>query len=127
MENSMTVSQNVKNIWKNLEENYKGSEITMELLLKRIVLASKNESELKNIVYKSIKKIIKRCTFSIFAASLLLSSAAFSGCSLKANTAENYILVSGNIPGAKNSLVLIRSAVKNSRKKNPKEIYSKKT
>ena len=37
----------------------------------------------------SIKKIIKRCTFSIFAASLLLSSAAFSGCSLKANTAEN--------------------------------------
>lgn len=37
----------------------------------------------------SVKKIIKRCTFSIFAASLLLSSAAFSGCSLKANTAEN--------------------------------------
>lgn len=37
----------------------------------------------------SIKKIIKRCTFSIFAASLLLSSAAFSGCSLKANTTEN--------------------------------------
>lgn len=37
----------------------------------------------------SIKKIIKRCTFSIFVASLLLSSAAFSGCSLKANTAEN--------------------------------------
>ena len=37
----------------------------------------------------SIKKIIKRCTFSIFAASLLLSSAAFSGCSLKENTAEN--------------------------------------
>lgn len=37
----------------------------------------------------SIKKIMKRCTFSIFAASLLLSSAAFSGCSLKANTAEN--------------------------------------
>lgn len=37
----------------------------------------------------SIKKIIKRCTFSIFAASLLLSSATFSGCSLKANTAEN--------------------------------------
>lgn len=32
---------------------------------------------------------MKRCTFSIFAASLLLSSAAFSGCSLKANTAEN--------------------------------------
>ena len=37
----------------------------------------------------SIKKIIKRCIFSIFAASLLLSSAAFSGCSLIANTAEN--------------------------------------
>ena len=37
----------------------------------------------------SIKKIIKHCTFSIFAASLLLSSAAFSGCSLKTNTAEN--------------------------------------
>lgn len=34
-------------------------------------------------------KMIKRCIFSIFAASLLLSSAAFSGCSLKANTAEN--------------------------------------
>lgn len=43
---------------------------------------------------------------------------------VEANTAENYILVSGNIPGAKNSLVLIRSAVKNSRKKNPKEIIS---
>ena len=43
---------------------------------------------------------------------------------IEANTAENYILVSGNIPGAKNSLVLIRSAVKNSRKKNPKEIVS---
>ena len=43
---------------------------------------------------------------------------------IEANTAENYILVSGNIPGAKNSLVLIKSAVKNSRKKNPKEIIS---
>ena len=43
---------------------------------------------------------------------------------IEANTAENYILVSGNFPGAKNSLVLIRSAVKNSRKKNPKEIIS---
>lgn len=43
---------------------------------------------------------------------------------IEANTAENYILVSGNVPGAKNSLVLIRSAVKNSRKKNPKEIIS---
>lgn len=43
---------------------------------------------------------------------------------IEANTAENYILVSGNVPGAKNSLVLIRSAVKNSHKKNPKEIIS---
>ena len=43
---------------------------------------------------------------------------------IEANTAENYILVSGNVPGAKNSLVLIRSADKNSRKKNPKEIIS---
>ena len=40
------------------------------------------------------------------------------------NVNENYILVSGNIPGAKNSLVLIKSAVKNSRKKNPKEIIT---
>lgn len=38
------------------------------------------------------------------------------------NVNENYILVSGNIPGAKNSFVLIKSAVKNSRKNNPKEI-----
>ncbi len=38
------------------------------------------------------------------------------------NANENYILVSGNIPGAKNSFVLIKSAVKNSRKNNPKEI-----
>ena len=37
------------------------------------------------------------------------------------------MLVSGNIPGAKNSLVLIRSAVKNSRKKNPKEVISYET
>ena len=43
---------------------------------------------------------------------------------IEANTNENYILVSGNIPGAKNALVLIKSAVKNSRKKNPKEIIS---
>ena len=33
---------------------------------------------------------------------------------IEVNTAENYILVSGNIPGAKQSLVLIKSAVKNS-------------
>jgi len=41
---------------------------------------------------------------------------------VEVNTSENYILVSGNIPGAKNSLVLIKSAVKNSRKVEPKEI-----
>ena len=41
---------------------------------------------------------------------------------IEANAAENYILVSGNIPGAKNSLVYIREAVKNTRKSNPKEI-----
>jgi len=41
---------------------------------------------------------------------------------IEANVAENYILVSGNIPGAKNSLVFIREAVKNSRKQNPKDI-----
>ena len=41
---------------------------------------------------------------------------------IEANVAENYILVSGNIPGAKNSLVYIREAVKNSRKEDPKEI-----
>ena len=43
---------------------------------------------------------------------------------IEINVNENYILVSGNIPGAKNSLVLIKSAVKNSRKKNPKEIIT---
>lgn len=41
---------------------------------------------------------------------------------IEANVADNYILVSGNIPGAKNSLVYIRSAVKNSRKEDAKEI-----
>ena len=41
---------------------------------------------------------------------------------IEANVAENYILVSGNIPGAKNSLVYIKEAVKNSRKEDPKEI-----
>ncbi len=41
---------------------------------------------------------------------------------IEANPNEEYILVSGNIPGAKNSLVLIRSAVKNNRKKNAKEL-----
>lgn len=43
---------------------------------------------------------------------------------IEANKDEHYILVSGNIPGAKNSLVKICSAVKNSRKKNAKEVLS---
>lgn len=43
---------------------------------------------------------------------------------IEVNENENYILVSGNIPGAKNSLVLIKSAVKNTRKKNAKEILT---
>ena len=43
---------------------------------------------------------------------------------IEVNTQENYILVSGNVPGAKNGLVLIKSAVKNSRKASPKEILS---
>ena len=41
---------------------------------------------------------------------------------IEVNKDENYILVSGNIPGAKNSLVLIKTAVKNNRKKNEKDI-----
>lgn len=41
---------------------------------------------------------------------------------IEVNADENYILVSGNIPGAKNSLVLIKSAVKNSRKENSKDV-----
>ena len=43
---------------------------------------------------------------------------------IEVNANENYILVSGNIPGAKDSLVLIKSAVKNSRKENPKEVLT---
>ncbi len=43
------------------------------------------------------------------------------------NTTDNYILVSGNVPGAKNSLVLIKSAVKNSKKVSPKELLSYET
>ncbi len=46
---------------------------------------------------------------------------------IEVNETDNYILVSGNIPGAKNSLVLIKSAVKNNRKKNPKEIITYET
>ena len=36
----------------------------------------------------SIKKIIKHCTFSILAGTLILSSAITSGCSVKTNTAQ---------------------------------------
>ena len=43
---------------------------------------------------------------------------------IEVNDAENYILVSGNVPGAKNSLVLIKTAVKNSKKEDPKEIIT---
>ena len=43
---------------------------------------------------------------------------------VEVNTIDNYILVSGNIPGAKDSLVLIKTAVKNSRKADPKELIS---
>lgn len=43
---------------------------------------------------------------------------------IEINASENYILVSGNIPGPKNSLVLIKTAVKNSRKVNPKEVLT---
>ena len=43
---------------------------------------------------------------------------------VEVNTVDNYILVSGNIPGAKNSLVLIKTAVKNSRKEDSKELIS---
>ena len=38
------------------------------------------------------------------------------------NVPEKYILVSGNVPGAKQSLVLIKSAAKNERKVEPKEL-----
>ena len=41
---------------------------------------------------------------------------------VEVNAAENYMLISGNVPGAKNSLVLIKTAVKNNRKKDAKEI-----
>ena len=43
---------------------------------------------------------------------------------VEVNASENYILVSGNIPGAKNSLVLIKSAVKNNGKKSEFEVIS---
>ena len=43
---------------------------------------------------------------------------------IEVNTKENYILVSGNVPGAKDSLVFIKEAVKNSRAKDAKEIIT---
>jgi len=43
---------------------------------------------------------------------------------VEVNAEENYILVSGNIPGPKNSLVLIKTAVKNNGKKKDMEIIS---
>ncbi len=43
---------------------------------------------------------------------------------IEVNALENYILVSGNIPGPKNSLVLIKSAVKNNGKKKDIELIS---
>ena len=43
---------------------------------------------------------------------------------VESNPEENYILVSGNIPGAKNSLVIIKSAKKSTRKVSPKELLS---
>ena len=43
---------------------------------------------------------------------------------IEVNAAENYILVSGNIPGAKQSLVLIKSAVKKDGSAEPKEILT---
>ncbi len=41
---------------------------------------------------------------------------------IEVNVNDNYILVSGNVPGAKNSLVLIKSAVKGNKKVEPKEL-----
>lgn len=43
---------------------------------------------------------------------------------IEVNVAENYILVSGNIPGAKQSLVFIKTAVKKNGSTEPKEILS---
>ena len=43
------------------------------------------------------------------------------------NLEDNYILVSGNVPGAENSLVLIKSSVKNSKKGTPKELVKYET
>lgn len=46
---------------------------------------------------------------------------------IEVNVAENYILVSGNIPGAKGALVLIKSAVKKSVPKDAVELVSYET
>ena len=43
---------------------------------------------------------------------------------IEVNTAENYILVSGNVPGAENSLVLIKTAVKKEGSAEPKEVLT---
>ena len=43
---------------------------------------------------------------------------------IETNANENYILISGNVPGAKNSIVLIKTAIKGNKKVNPKEIIS---
>ena len=43
---------------------------------------------------------------------------------IEVNPNENYILVSGNIPGPKQSLVLIKSAVKNNKKTTAKEVIT---
>ena len=43
------------------------------------------------------------------------------------NLNDNYILVSGNVPGAKQSLVLIKSAAKNERKAENNELVSYET
>jgi large subunit ribosomal protein L3 len=43
---------------------------------------------------------------------------------IEVNAAENYILVSGNVPGAKKSLVLIKTAVKRNGSAEPKEILN---
>ena len=43
------------------------------------------------------------------------------------NVNDNYILVSGNVPGAKNSLVLIKSAVKGVKSSTPKELVKYET
>ncbi len=46
---------------------------------------------------------------------------------VEVNVNDNYILVSGNVPGAKNSLVLIKSAVKGNKKVEPKELVKYET